>query len=200
MRTLLVALALLALMTATFGSCKANPLDDCTLQNMVGVTSDAAAKFVRQACLGKISAGIPPNELWVEATAAIAKGQFSNDSQLYLDLQNKSQYAITELMIRITTNNGTTRNDYRVTRFVPIYTGPGIVTGLPPDPADYLQIKPFSTVRFSFQIREAIPNKNEKWRWDILSAKGYLATNASPPVEDEDLVREWLPKPAPKQK
>jgi hypothetical protein len=101
-------------------------------------------------------------------------------------------------MIRITTSNGTKSNDYRVTSFVPIYTGPGIVTGLPPDPADYLQIKPFSTVRFSFQIGEAIPNKNEKWRWDILSAEGYLATHASSPVEEEDLASEWLSKPAPK--
>jgi hypothetical protein len=35
-------------------SSNANPLDDCTLQNMAGVTSDAAAKFVREACIGKI--------------------------------------------------------------------------------------------------------------------------------------------------
>jgi hypothetical protein len=113
-------------------------------------------------------------------------------------VQNKSSYAITALMIRIKTSNGTKSNDYRVARFVPIYTGPGIVTGLPPDPADYLQIKPFSTVRFAFQIREAIPNRNEKWRWDILSAEGYLGTDASSPLEEEDLASERLSKPAPK--
>jgi hypothetical protein len=158
-----------------FAESGANPLDDCTLQNMAGVTSDAAAKFVREACLGKISASVPLDQLWVEATANIAQGQFSRENHLYLNFQNKSQYAITELMIRITTGSGAKWNDYEVTRFMPIYTGPGIVTGLPPDPASYLQIKPFSTVYFSFQVREQIPDKNDKWSWRTVAAKGYLA-------------------------
>jgi len=227
---------------------------------MAGVTSDAAVKFVRQACLGKISANIPPEKLRIEATANIAQGQFSGESRLYLNFQNKSPYGITELMIRISTGNGAKWNDYEVTNFMPIYTGPGIVTGLPPDPASYLQIKPFSTVYFSFPIREQIPNKSDKWSWGIVAAKGYLATAAladpmeainsalgidtaekrapapagsagslfrdagfdvpgpkkgapgssggapaqtkpksiTPPVEDEDLIQEWLPKTGPK--
>jgi hypothetical protein len=53
----------------------------------------------------------------------------------------------------------------------PLPTKAGLA--LPPDPACYLQIKPFSTVTFSIQIREpALPQG--KWSWKILSAKGLL--------------------------
>jgi hypothetical protein len=48
----------IVLLAGMAGACEANPLDDCTLKNMAGVTSDAAAKMVRQACLGQISAPI----------------------------------------------------------------------------------------------------------------------------------------------
>jgi hypothetical protein len=120
--------------------CGANPLDDCILQNMASVTSDAAAKFVREACLGKISSNIPLDNLWVESTGSIAPDRFTSSNALYIHLENKSQYAITELMVRITTGNGSKWNDYRVTRFGGIYTGSGFVTSLPPDPASYLQI------------------------------------------------------------
>lgn len=66
----------IALLVVLAGApCGANPLDDCTLENMVGVTSDAAAKLVRQACLGQISAAIPPNQLsLLHATAAMGPG------------------------------------------------------------------------------------------------------------------------------
>jgi hypothetical protein len=68
-----IGIVVLAALAATPG--QANPLDDCTLKNMTGVTSDAAAKFVRQACLGQISAPIPPEELAsVKATAGMGKG------------------------------------------------------------------------------------------------------------------------------
>jgi hypothetical protein len=119
----------------------ANPLDDCTLKNMAGV---AAAKFVRQSCLGQISAPIPLEELAsaiATAEASMGKGQFDNSNQYQ----------------------------------APNLGAGGYVTGLPPDPATYLQIKPFSTVTFSVAIRE--PNLPlGKWKWDILSAKGYLAS------------------------
>ena len=157
------------------GKCAANPLDDCTLQNMVGVTSDAAAKLVRESCLGKISSNIPPDDLSIEANGTIAKDQNSTSNALYVHLANKSRYAITELMVRVTTENGAKWNDYRVTRFLEINTGPYIVVGLPPDPASYLQIKPFSTAYFSFPIREPTPDKNAKWSFRILAAKGYVA-------------------------
>jgi hypothetical protein len=81
--------------------CGANPLDDCILQNMAGVTSDAAAKFVREACLGKLSSNIPLDNLWVESTGSIAPDRFTSSNALYIHLENKSQYAITELMVRI---------------------------------------------------------------------------------------------------
>jgi hypothetical protein len=172
---------------------EANPLDDCTLQNMAGVTSDAAAKFVRQACLGKISTAIPLENLNITGTAAIDRRQYENGNALYLRLSNKSQYAITELMIHMTFKNGKVSNDYRVTNFLHIYTGPGIPTGLPPDPASYLQIPPFSQVYFAVPITQETPDKNNKWTWGILGAKGYLATDAA--VEDilGDLFRESEP-------
>ena len=172
MRTTIGIVVLAALACAP---CQANPLDDCTLKNMVGVTSDAAAKFVRQACLGQISAAIPGEELGsVKATAAMGKGQFDDSNHLYITVQNNSRYAITEMMVRVSTEKGAKSNDYEVTNFYqpPSY---GIATSLPPDPATYLQVKPFSTVTFSVAIRE--PNLPQgKWGWDILSAKGYLAS------------------------
>lgn len=155
--------------------CEANPLDDCTLKNMVGVTSDAAAKFVRQACLGQISAPIPPDQVaLIHATARMGAGQFDQSNHLYITVENNSRYAITGMMVRVSTDKGEKANDYEVTNFYqpPSY---GIATGLPPDPASYLQIKPFSTVTFSVAIGE--PNLPQgKWGWDILSAKGYLAS------------------------
>ncbi len=151
----------------------ANPLDDCTLQNMTGVTSDAAAKFVREACLGKISSNIPLDNIQIETTGTIERDQFSSSNALYMHLENKSQYALTDLIVRVITENGAKWNDYRVTQFLEIYTGPGIVAGLPPDPASYLQIKPFSTVYFKFPIREQIPDKNTKWSFRLIAVKGY---------------------------
>jgi hypothetical protein len=168
----------IAVLAALVGMpCHANPLDDCTLKNMVGVTSDTAAKFVRQACLGQISAPIPWEELGsLKSTAAMGKGQFDDSNHLYITVQNNSRYAITEMMVRVSTEKGAKSNDYEVTNF---YQAPnlgigGYVTSLPPDPATYLQIKPFSTVTFSIAIRE--PNLPQgKWGWDISSVKGYLA-------------------------
>jgi len=162
-----------ALMMLAGVPCQANPLDDCTLKNMTGVTSDAAAKFVRQSCLGQISAPIPLDKLTVHATAAMGAGQFDDSNNLYVTVENNSPYAITEMMIRVSTENGKKSNDYEATNFLQVTRYP--ITALPPDPANYLQIKPFSAVTFSITIRE--PNLPKgKWGWDILSAKGYLAT------------------------
>jgi len=155
--------------------CQANPLDDCTLKNMAGVTSDAAAKFVRQACLGQISTAIAPDALSIQATAAMGSGQFDDSNHLYVTVQNNSRYAITEMMIRVATDKDTKSNDYEATNFYQLPKSGVIVTGMPPDPATYLQIKPFSTVTFSIAIRE--PNLPQgKWSWRVLSAKGYLAS------------------------
>lgn len=165
----LIGFAVLAALAGT--PCQANPLDDCTLKNMVGVTSDAAAKFVRQACLGQISTAIATEELSIQATAAMGSGQFDDSNQLYITVQNKSRYAITEMMIRVSTEKDAKWNDYEATNFFQISK---YVTGLPPDPANYLQIKPFSTVTFSIAIRE--PNLPQgQWSWQVLSAKGYIA-------------------------
>jgi hypothetical protein len=110
----------------------------------------------------------------IETNGAIGGDQFSSSKALYLHVQNKSQYAVTEMMIRVITENGAKWNDYRVTNFLEIYTGPGFVTGLPPDPAAYLQIRPFSTAYFKFPVREAIPDKNAKWSFSIVALRGYL--------------------------
>ena len=158
----------------SFSDCRANPLDDCTLENMRGVTSDAAAKFIRESCLGKISSPIPTEELKIATKGAIGKDQYSTSNAFYLTLENNTPYALTEIMVRIVTGNGSKTSEYRVTRFLQIYTGPGIVTGLPPDPASYMQIKPFSTIYFSFPVNEN-PDKNEKWSFGVFSAKGYRA-------------------------
>jgi hypothetical protein len=170
----IIGFAVLAVLTGR--PCQANPLDDCTLKNMAGVTSDAAAKFVRQACLGQISTAIAREELSLKATAAMGSGQFDDSNQLYVTVQNNSRYAITEMMIRVATEKDTKWNDYEATNFYQIPQIPGyVVTGMPPDPATYLQIKPFSTVTFSIAIRE--PNLPQgKWSWRVLSAKGYLAS------------------------
>jgi hypothetical protein len=165
-------LAIVILTALPFTPCRGNPLDDCTLKNMAGVTSDAAAKFVRQACLGQISAAIPPEQLLIQPTAAMGPGQFDDSNHLYVTIQNNSRYAITEMMLRVATEKDTKWNDYEATNFyeIPKY----VVTALPPDPAAYLQIKPFSTVTFSVSIRE--PNLPQgKWTWRVLSARGYLA-------------------------
>jgi hypothetical protein len=165
----LLGIAGFAMLANTF--CYANPLDDCTLKNMVGVTSDAAAKFVRRACIGQISAAIPSEELSIQATAAMGKGQYDNNNTLYVTIQNNSHYAITEMMIRVSTDNNTKWNDYEVTTFAPARF---MLGSPPPDPTVYMQIKPFTTVTFFVDIRE--PNlPNEKWTWRVLSAKGFLA-------------------------
>jgi hypothetical protein len=158
-----------------FEQCQANPLDDCTLQHMAGVTSDAAAKFIRESCLGKISAPIPIESLNIATKGGIAKDQYSSGNAFYMTFENKSAYAITEIMVKIVTDNGSKTNEYRVNRFLEIYTGPGMVTGLPPDPATYMQIKPFSSVYFAFPVHQDAPAKDDKWWFQVISAKGYLA-------------------------
>ena len=164
----------IALLAVLARACEANPLDDCTLKNMAGVTSDAAAKFVRQACLGQISAPIPPDQLaLIHATASMGAGQFDDSNHLYITVENNSRYAITEMMVRVSIEKGAKSNEYEVTNFYQVTKY--VVTALPPDPATYLQIKPFSKVTFSVAIRE--PNLPQgKWSWDMLSAKGYLAS------------------------
>lgn len=153
----------------------AGPFEDCTLENMRGVTSDAAAKFVREACLRKISSEIALEEVRmdIKATANIAKTQFSASQSLYVNLQNNSKYAITELTIRISTEDGKQVNEYRVNQFLEIYTGPGIVSGLPSDPASYLQIPPYSTRYFAFEVRESPPGQ-KPWKWNVVGLQGYL--------------------------
>lgn len=77
------------------------------------------------------------------------------------------------MMVRVSTENGAKSNDYEATNFYQITKY--LATAMPPDPATYLQIKPFSTVTFSVAIREpSLPQG--KWGWDILSARGYLAS------------------------
>ncbi len=149
-----IAVAFFAVVTLAawpFTPGQANPLDDCTLKNMAGVTSDAAAKFVRQSCLGQISTLIPPEELLIKATAAMGPEQYKQSNHLYVTIQNNSPYAITQMMIRVATDKDTKWNDYEVTNFArdTVYFGEP-----PSDPTTYLQIKPFATVTFSFAIRE----------------------------------------------
>jgi hypothetical protein len=158
-----------------FGSCQANPLDDCTLENIRGVTSDAAAKFIRQSCLGKISSPIPTEVLNnVKTKGEIGTDQWNKGNALYLTFENNSPYAITQITVGISTKNET--NDYNVSNFLQVSTTPGVVvTGLPPDPASYMQIKPFSSVYFAFPIRQDAPGQNEKWWFGVIAAKGYLA-------------------------
>ena len=76
----IIGFAVLAVLTGT--PCQANPFDDCTLKNMAGVTSDAAAKFVRQACLGQISPAIALEELSLKATAAKTRSGMTTKRQI----------------------------------------------------------------------------------------------------------------------
>ena len=149
-----------------FGDCKGNPLDDCTLQNMAGVTSDAAAQFIRRACLGKVSVTIPRNDLMLQGTAK------QGDNILIVNLENKSRYAITELIVRISTDKGDRWSDYEVSNF--FYTT-AIVSKLPPDPASYLQIGPYSSVTFAIPNHKQVARDN--WNWEIISVKGYTAAD-----------------------
>jgi hypothetical protein len=153
-------------------TCQANPFDGCTLKNMAGVSSDAAAKFVREACLGKVSSEIPLQTVLVTPTAVIGSDRVSGGSNLYINLNNQSPYAITELMAVIESNSQTTY--FEATNFLEVPAGLGVIAGLPPDPADYLQIKPFSKVYFAVPIGQLVTKG--KWDWNVISAKGHLAT------------------------
>lgn len=164
-------LFVVSIVSLTTSNCFANPLDDCTLQNMVGVTSDAAAKFVRQSCLGKISRNIDKSEISFEPSAE-ARTTSSRKTDLYITFKNKSRFAITGMTIRVATGPGKGARifDYDINNFLEIYEGEGFVSGLPPDPASYLQIRPFSSVRFKTQLGEQL---EQGWRWDVVSFSGY---------------------------
>lgn len=73
----------------SLSECLANPPDDCTLQHMAGVTSDAAAKFIRKSRLGKTSS-IPIESLKIATKGGFGTKQYSNGNAFYMTIENDS--------------------------------------------------------------------------------------------------------------
>src|SRR5262249_11820341 len=88
------------------------PYSDCVLNNMKGVTNDLAAQAVEESCLRKASVALSAGDAFKGATAGY--GQLPRDQRfgLYVTLDNKSHYTLTEISIRVTNRKTNEQNTY----------------------------------------------------------------------------------------
>ncbi|GAB9240847.1 hypothetical protein [Bradyrhizobium diazoefficiens] len=170
--TKIVFLATAALAWA--GPALANAFDDCVLNKMAGVTSDAAAKAIKEACLRKNSVVIDEGDLRGLRIVGGGYGRYgiSNTAGFTAEVKNDTGYIVTEITFGIVIADGQPEY-FRVDNF--LYQEPGVIyTGLPPDPTVSMRIDPGRSHKFQFSVDRPEIDKKKKWNWFIAGAKGIV--------------------------
>ena len=93
---------------ASTGLAFANAFDDCVLENMRGVTSDAAAKSIKVACLRKNSVVLSQDELRGLRLVSGFYGTYGlrNTPGFTVEVKNDTGYIITEITFAISIAGG----------------------------------------------------------------------------------------------
>ena len=152
----------------------ANALDDCVLNKMAGVTSDAAAKAIKEACLRKNSVVIDEGDLRGLSIVGGGYGRYGirNTAGFNAEVKNDTGYIVTEITFGIIIADGQPEY-FRVDNF--FYEEPGVIyTGLPPDPTVSMRIDPGRSHKFQFSADRPEIDKKKKWNWFIAGAKGIV--------------------------
>ncbi len=172
MKVLAVFLSVVTLVPVV--AAHANAFDDCVLENMRGVTSDAAANSIKVACLRKNSVILSMEELRGLRLVGGSYGTFGfrNTPGFTAEVKNDTGYIITEITFAISVAGG--QNEFfRADDF--FYQEPGVIyTGPPPDPSVQLRIDPMKSKKFQFEADRPEIDKKKKWSWFIAGAKGIL--------------------------
>jgi hypothetical protein len=165
----------IAVMLCTTGQVGANALDDCVLKNMPGVTSDVAAKAIKEACLRKNSVQLDEAELSGLRIVSGGYGPFSflNVPGFSVEVKNDTGYIVTEITLAISIA-GAAAEQFRIDNFD--YQEPGTVrTGLVPDPTVLMRIDPGRSRKFQFSADRPEIDKKKKWSWMLVAAKGIVS-------------------------
>lgn len=156
------------------GPALANAFDDCVLDRMAGVTSDAAAKAIKEACLRKSAVVIDESGLRGLRIISGGYGRYGvrNTAGFTAEVKNDTGYIVTEITFGITIADGQPEY-FRVENF--FYQEPGVIyTGLPPDPTVSMRIDPGRSVKFQFSADRSEIDKKKKWNWFVAGAKGIV--------------------------
>jgi hypothetical protein len=165
---------LLPYLTAT-----ASEFDKCVLQHMQGVTSDLAAASIKESCLRTVETGLPRDALDTFHDARAAYGQLPaydlGGFGLYITLNNRSGYTITEITLQIVDKKTLISTLYKVRDF-PFVPPPGVISmGPPRDPTLLKMIGP-GIRQFYTRINEttsSVDDWNNRYAWALASAKGF---------------------------
>jgi hypothetical protein len=159
------------------GAVHANAFDDCVLKTMQGVTSDAAAQSIKEACLRKNSVALNDadlRDLKLLTGPGLGYGSYGmrNTTGFTVEVRNDTGFIVTDLTVGIVVGDGKPEL-FRVDRF--LYQEPGIIYAGPvPDLTTIMRIDPGRSRKFQFEADHLDLGK-KKWTWFIASAKGIVS-------------------------
>ena len=146
--------------------------NDCVIEHVKDVTTEAAAYAVKESCLGKASRLLPQSV--VDALGATAWYE-PKTSVLHVSIENKSQATLTEIRIIVGEKSSPKSNLYVST----LLTYPGspqlMKFGELRDPSDFHTIPP-GEGQLDISISEIAETSTvffEKYYFDINSVKGF---------------------------
>lgn len=98
--------------------------DDCVIESMKGVTSDIAAKAIKQSCEAKFAEKIPDSTDITkfvlrdlsEAKAGFRKLNYNNSIEFAGTFYNNSNYVISEFIVRLSYKDGVSNNNKIINR------------------------------------------------------------------------------------
>lgn len=172
----LIALLITALWSGySYGSV----LDQCVLEHMQGIKSNAAAYDIKLACLRQVSKKFPTDSLaaFTNAKARYGELQFPDHGSygLYVTFNNNSGYTFTQVTIAVTNKRTSATARYVVHNFAPPEPPGAIAAGPPLDPTENDRMG-LGLHTFSFKIEEAAPSASawySTYSWEVISAKGF---------------------------
>jgi hypothetical protein len=167
-----------AMVAATLlsGSASASEFDRCVLEHMQGVSSDFAAKSIKQSCVRTAEHELPVS---VVGQARAGYGNVSygvgSDPRLVISLNNVSGYTISEITIKLE-RKGRDAQVYVIRDFpyVPHLLPGMIIGGPPPDPTTEMIIGPGNR-EFWTEVSPSPDAADFKSApsWDVVSTKGW---------------------------
>jgi hypothetical protein len=150
----------------------------CVLSNMQGVTNDLAAEAVQEICLRKASFALSDLGPLKNSTAGYGqiRGYLDQRFGLYVTVDNKTDYTLTEISIAVVHKKSGAQNTY-VAHSFPEPVGQGVlITGAPKDRTTIMRLAP-GRHTFTLSIDETAPDISkffDVYTWGIAGAKGYI--------------------------
>jgi hypothetical protein len=141
---------------------------------MRNVTSDAAARSIQTACL-HLSERLIPENVVVLISSASAAG-FDKQKGFFLQIDNRTPYTITKLVVRVKDLSGSGHNDYVVDYFEPEAVALGSMFVKDRYAPEFHSIQSGQTSSFRVPITERAESQEEftqKFMWGVVRAWGF---------------------------